>query len=71
MKSTASAEMGAKKLWRIEGSKKHPETTAENGAEISRFSSANTAGTHALNCYNFEKFASLSRKLLALYYHHY
>jgi len=53
MKSTASAEMGDQKLWRIEGSKNHPSTTAENGVEISRFSSANTAGPHALNCYNF------------------
>ena len=71
MKSTAAAEMGAQKLWRIEGSKNHPSTTAENGVEISRFSSANTAGPHARNCYNFEKLASPARKLLALYYHHY
>jgi hypothetical protein len=44
MKSTAAAEMAGEKLWRTVALNFRLGATAENGGQISRFSSANPAG---------------------------
>jgi len=70
MISAAAAETTPEKLWRNWTLPGRSSDAAENASKFLRFSAAKLAVRHEVNCYTFETLASLSRKLLVVYYYH-